>query len=98
MYKMIKCMWNILNYFTDDSIVVKNIFMGMSVTIDPDSFKKNLMWACFPKISVKLYYFQYKTLYLGSFIWNCGRGLQGLISAGQKKKKISAELSKARIL
>lgn len=40
-------------------------------------FKKNLMWACFPKISfklyhisVKLYYFQYKTLYLGSFIWD----------------------------
>lgn len=76
-------MWNILNYFTEDSIVVKDIFMCMSIMID-SVFKKNLMWACFPKISVKLYhisaklyYFEYKTLYLGSFIW-MWKGITGL--------------------
>lgn len=35
---MITYMWNILNYFTEDFIVVKNIFICMSIMIDPDGF------------------------------------------------------------
>lgn len=49
-------MWNIMNYFTEDSVAVKNIFMCMCVNIDPDRFKRNPVWALSPKISIKLYF------------------------------------------
>lgn len=41
MYKMITDMCNIMNYFTEDSIALKNIFVHMRVKRDPDSFKRN---------------------------------------------------------
>ena len=58
MYKIIAYMWSILNCFMEVSIVVKSVFllMCMWTKIGPDILKRNLIWVCFSKILVKLYF------------------------------------------